>query len=88
MQCLAMFPNPPSDRHVLLCETCLGVVSEISNRLTQTLKRKTKQTNQNRTNQQTRGVDVQYRMCTSVDCVKQVGVVLCDCDPLGRASNL
>ncbi len=51
-------------------------------------KNKTKQTNQNRTNQQTRGVDVQYRMCTSVDCVKQVGVVLCDCDPLGRASNL
>ncbi len=26
---------------------------------------------------------MQYRMCTSVDCVKQVGVVLCDCDPLG-----
>ncbi len=31
---------------------------------------------------------MQYRMCTSVDCVKQVGVVLCDCDPLGLASNL
>ncbi len=45
-------------------------------------------TNQNRTNQQTRGVDMQCRMCTSVDCVKQVGVVLCDCDPLGCASNL
>ncbi len=29
---LAMFPNLPSDRHVLLCETCLCVVSEISNR--------------------------------------------------------
>ncbi len=50
------------------------------------LEEKTKQTKTNKpkqTNQQTRGVDVQCRMCTSVDCVKQVGVVLCDCDPLG-----
>ncbi len=51
------------------------------------LEKKNKTNKQTKPNQ-TRGVDVQYRMCTSVDCVKQVGVVLCDCDPLGRASNL
>ncbi len=44
---------------------------------------KTNQTKQNKSNKQTRGVDMQCRVCASVDCVNQVGVVLCDCDPLG-----
>ncbi len=30
-QHFAMFPDPPSDRHVLFCEICSGGVREISN---------------------------------------------------------
>ncbi len=51
-----MFPDPPSDRHVLLCETCSGGVREISNRTDTDLKWKTKQ-NKTKT-KHNRGVNV------------------------------
>ncbi len=54
---------------------------DLEPKLTQTLKRKTK----TKQIKQTRDVDMQCRVCASVDCVKQVGVVLCHCGPvLGR----
>ncbi len=61
------------------------MVSEISNhnwhRPWREKQNKPKQTNQIK---QTRGVDMHTKVFTSVECVlKQVSVVLCDCDPLG-----
>ncbi len=69
---------------------------DLEPRLTQTLRRKTNQTkpkqtkpkqnktkqNKTKQNKANRGVNVQCKVCAYVECVKQVIVVLCDCDPL------
>ncbi len=62
-----MFPDLPSDRHVLFCETCFGGVREISNRTDTDLEWETKQnkTKQSKTN---RGVNVQSVVYASVEC--------------------
>ncbi len=57
-----MFPDPPSDRHVLLCETCSGGAREISNRTDTDLKWETKQ---NKTQQD---VNVQSMVYAYVEC--------------------
>ncbi len=59
-----MFPDPPSDRNVLFCETCSGGVSEISNLTDTDLEWETKQ---NKTNQN-RGVNVHSIVYASVEC--------------------
>ncbi len=61
---LAMFPDPPSDRRVLFCETCSGGVREISNRTDTDLEWQTKQ---NKT-KQNRGVNVQSIVYANVEC--------------------
>ncbi len=64
-----MFPDPPSDRHVLFCETCSGGVREISNRTDTDIKWETKQnkTKQNKT-KQNRGANVQSIVNANVEC--------------------
>ncbi len=59
-----MFPDPPSDQHVLFCETCSSGVREISNRTDTDLEWETKQ---NKT-KQNRGVNVQSIVYASVEC--------------------
>ncbi len=57
-----MFPDLPSDRHVLFCEACFGGVREISNRTDTDLEMETKQ------NKPNRGVNVQSVVYASVEC--------------------
>ncbi len=54
-----MFPDPPSNRHVLFCETCSGGVREISNRTDTDLEWEKKQN---------RGLNVQSIVYASVEC--------------------
>ncbi len=59
-----MFPDLPSDRHVLFCETCSGGVGEISNRTDTDLEWESKQNKA----KQNRGVNVQSVVYASVEC--------------------
>ncbi len=59
-----MFPDPPSDRHVLFCKTCSGGVREISNQTDTDLEWETKQ---NKT-KHNRGVNVQSIVYADVEC--------------------
>ncbi len=69
-QHLAMFPDLPSDRHVLICETCSGGVREISSRTDTDLEWETKQnkTKQKKLSKTNRGVNVQSVVYASVEC--------------------
>ncbi len=59
-----MFPDPPSDRHVLLCETCSGGMREISNRTDTDLEWETKSNKA----KQIRGVNVQSIVYANGEC--------------------
>ncbi len=60
-----MFPDLPSVRHVLFCETCFDGVREISNRTDTDLEWETKKRKEKKTN---RGENVQSVVYASVEC--------------------